>query len=249
MSVSTILGINEVGENQVDKYITINDAIAALERVSHARYVNSTASADPVELTDSQSTRYAFYEMQAKTGAFDLVFESEPHGNNAQRLFIVYNNTSYACTIKASTGSGATVVLQPGTKALLQQIHEDVTSVLMSSGVSPYDIGFFMSGKPGDNAVVMKFAVTRAFTMEDDFAGSYGDVGVNPASSAAFTVRKNSSTIGTITVATDGTFTFATAGSGVETFAPGDIIDILGPTPQDAALEDVTVMLAGARLI
>lgn len=249
MSISTILGINEVGENQVDKYITINDAISALERVAHARYVNDTVSDDPVELTDSQSTRYAFYEMQAKTGAFDLVFKSVPHGNNAQRLFIVFNNTPYPCTVRASTGAGSTVVLQPGTKALLQQLHEDVTTVFMGSGDVPYDIGFFMSGKPGDNAVLMKLAVTRAFTMADDFAGSYGDVGTNPAASAVFTVRKNSSPIGTITVATNGSFTFATAGTGVETFVPGDIIDILGPTPQDASLEDVSVMLAGTRLL
>lgn len=246
MTVSAILGFNQVGENQVDKYITINDALDALEQATNARYTNSVASAADVTLSDFQATRYALYVMTAKTGAFNLVFPSQVNTNNAQRVFYVYNNTAHACTVRASTGSGSTVVVSAGSRVMITQSYEDMTLLSVFNGFIPYDLGFFVSGTPADNGMVMKFVATRAFSFAEHFAGSTGHCGTNPTSTAVFNVRKNGSGVGTISIDTSGVFTFATSGGAVS-FAAGDRLDVLAPTPQDVSLADVSVTFAGAR--
>jgi hypothetical protein len=249
MSVSTILGINEVGENQTDKYITINDAIAALEQASNANFLDDEASAAAVEISEFQATRYALYEMQAKTGAFDLVFPSTPWGNNADRLFFVWNNTAQICTVKAATGAGTTAVISPNTRVLIKQTFEDMTMIFGFSGNAPYDFGFYFNGTPTDTMKIQKWIVPRAIVLQDDFAGARGHCDVNPASPAIFSVRKNGAEIGTITIDTLGAFTFATTGTGPETFAAGDRFEVVAPTPEVVGLENVSVSFTAERLI
>lgn len=247
MTTSTILGINEVGENQTDKYITINDAISALECAANDRHENSVASAAAVTISATEAVRHAVFYMAAKTGAFDLVFPSTLFGNNAKRLYVVWNASAHACTVKASTGAGTTVVVAAGGKALIAHNFEDMAAISSYVGSAPYDVGFYANGLPGDAATVMKFTAARAFTLADNFAGSVGHVTVNPSLSAAFDVKKNGGSIGTITVSTLGVVSFSTVGATPETFAIGDRIEVTAPTPQDATLADVSISFAGTR--
>jgi len=251
MSESPILAIPEIGPTQTNKYITHNDAIAALEAATNDIYTNSGVGAGPLILTEDQATSYFVYVVSGASGNFDLRFPSTINGNNAKRVFSVRNaDTADTCTVEATTGTGATVEVGPGESAVIYQNFEDLylLGFVEAAGTLPYDVGVYLPGKPDDAAEVLKIVAVRAFTLADDFAGSRGHVGTNPSATATFTVLKNGGSIGTIAVSTVGVFTFLTSGSTVESFAPGDRLSITAPTPQDATLADISIVLRGVRV-
>lgn len=250
MSTSLILGVTEIGESQNNKYVTINNAIAALEQAHNKSVSNSAAGAGPVAWTEAQATRNYVFRVSGGSANFNVTFPSQINSVNAVRVFAVINEDStYMATIKASTGTGADVALLPGESGTFFQTFEDIYPISkgQASSSPPYDVGLYIPGQPGDGVEVFKFVAVRAVEWPDDFAGSYGHVGTNPTSSAAFAVKKNGSSIGTITISTGGTFTFATTGAET-TLAAGDRLTIEAPTPQDATLADVGFNLAGARV-
>lgn len=250
MSTSLILGVTEIGESQNNKYVTINNAIAALEQAHNKSVLNSAAGAGPVAWTEAQATRNYVFRVSGGSANFNVTFPSQINSVNAVRVFAVINEDStYTATIKASSGTGADVDLLPGESGTFFQTFEDI--YLISKGQSasspPYDVGLYIPGQPGDGAEVFKFVAVRGVEWPDDFAGSYGHVGTNPASSAVFTIKKNGSTVGSISINTSGVFTFATTGAATSLVA-GDRLTIEAPTPQDANLADVGFNLAGARV-
>lgn len=94
----------------------------------------------------------------------------------------------------------------------------------------------------------------RAYTMADDFAGSYATAEVGATSDAVFTVYKATGTgafssIGTITFANGGSGgrqagTFATSGGAVS-MAAGDCLKVVAPATADATLVNVSIVFAG----
>ena len=90
--------------------------------------------------------------------------------------------------------------------------------------------------------------VTFAMLLADDFAGANADVRTNPASTAVFTVQRNGTTVGTVSISTSGVATFATTGAELS-LAAGDTISITPPASADAALKGVTISLAAQRVI
>lgn len=248
MSNSLYLGIPEIAENQSNKYITHNNAISFLEAASQKTLANNSLASGNWTLTETEFTRNGLFKASGLTGAQrDLVTPSTVGVTAVDRVFAVWNaDDDQNLRVKAA-GSGTTVTLAPGATAILKQISNDI--IILASVVSlfPYDIGFFVPGTPADNAVVAQFIAVRAFTLADDFAGSKGVVGTNPLATATFTVKKNGSSIGTIAISTGGVFTFATTGAGVS-MAIGDILTVVAPTPQDATLADVSVILNGTRV-
>lgn len=250
MSTTSLLNITEVGESQNNKYVTINNAFAALEQAANAALVNASVGAGPWAVTEAQVSRYAVFRASGGSAAFDVTLPSTVNAVNASRVvYFINEDTTYNATVKASTGAGASVEFLPGESGAIYQTYEDVYTV--SKGVAaanpPYDVGLYIPDKPADNDEVFKFVAVRAIEWPDDFAGSYGHVGTNPTASAVFTVKKNGSTIGSITIGTGGAFTFATTG-GATTLAAGDYLTIVSPTPQDSTLADVGFNLAGARV-
>jgi hypothetical protein len=248
MSASPILAIEEIAENQNNKYLTHNDAIAHLEATTNDIFTNASVGAGPVNLTESQATRYRVYVVSGGSAAFNLVFPATINGNNAKREFSVHNaDTTYSVTVKPSTGTGATVVIGPGETALIYQSYQDMYA--LSRGViagSPYDVGAFIPDKPEDGGEVCKFVAVRSVAFADDFAGAKGRCSVNPTSSAVFTISKNGAGIGSMTINTSGVFSFATTGGAVSLVA-GDYITLTAPTPQDATLADVAFTFKGTR--
>lgn len=251
MSFSSILNIPEIAQNQNNKYITHNNAISYLEQASNARLLKTVAGVADVTLTAAECTRYRYYKLSGGSGNHNLVFLGEIDllaVNNANREVIVENATIYVTTIK-SDAAGTTVTLQAGQKALVRQDHDDFTLILLYAGSTvPYDIGVSITGLPDDNVEVMKFVAVRTIDFADDFGGSRGHVGVNPTATSIFSVSKNGSAIGTISISTSGVFTFVTTGAGVNLVA-GDRIAIQSPTPQDATLANVAIILFGTRTV
>lgn len=251
MSTTSILGITEIGESQNNKYITINNAIVALEQAANRGLANASVGAGPWALTEAEATRYAVFRASGGSAAFNITMPSQINTINATRVFAVINeDTTYTATVKASTGAGATVDLLPGESGTFYQSYEDV--YLISKGQAgsspPYDVGLYIPGKPGDGAEVFKFVAVRPVEWPDDWAGSYGHIGVNPTDGAnVFTIKKNGSSIGSISISTGGVFTFATTGT-TTTLAAGDRLTIENQATADSTAADIGFNLAGARV-
>jgi hypothetical protein len=73
-----------------------------------------------------------------------------------------------------------------------------------------------------------------------DAVGSETWAGVDPDAEAVFDVRKNGVSVGSLDFAiASNTGVFSIASD--EDFAPGDRLELVAPSPQDAALADVSV--------
>ncbi len=101
--------------------------------------------------------------------------------------------------------------------------------------------GFFFTTPPSASQVLFLHSVTDKCTLADNFAGSVGDVGTNPASSFVMDVLVNGVAVGTITISTGGVFTFDTTGGAV-VLLPGDRLSVTAPATPGTA-ENVSVTL------
>jgi VCBS repeat-containing protein len=75
-------------------------------------------------------------------------------------------------------------------------------------------------------------------------AGSFGDIGTNPTAQFDMDVALEGASIGTISVATDGTFTFTTAGGTAKQIFAGERLEIVAPASADATAADIALTLA-----
>lgn len=115
-----------------------------------------------------------------------------------------------------------------------------------SSTPQPYDVTFAYAGAPPNATVLQLICFRLPVTMAGNFAGSVGHCGGNPTSTAVYTVYKNGSVIGSVTISTGGVFTFATTGGASVSFAAGNTLSVLTPAT-DATLSSVTMTFAGTR--
>lgn len=111
----------------------------------------------------------------------------------------------------------------------------------------PLYIGAALPGLPAAGQTVALLGLPVAGFFAANFTGSVGSVGTNPTATAVYTVKKNGSTIGTISISTGGVLTFATSGGTTQTFAANDRLSIIAPGPADATLADVEFILKGTR--
>ena len=75
-------------------------------------------------------------------------------------------------------------------------------------------------------------------------AGSFGDTGTNPTAQFDMDVTQDGASIGTISVGTDGTFTFTTEGGTAKQIAAGERLEIVAPASADATAADIALTLA-----
>lgn len=121
-----------------------------------------------------------------------------------------------------------------------------ISTTSASASSQPYDVTFAYAGAPPNATVLQLICFRLAVTMSGNLAGSTGHCGGNPTATAVYTVYKNGSAIGTVTISTSGGFTFATTPGAALSFAAGDTLSILTPTT-DATLSSVTMTFAGTR--
>lgn len=105
-------------------------------------------------------------------------------------------------------------------------------------------IPFFFTTAPTASEVLAIYVSAEAMTLADDFAGSSARVGTNPTSSFVLTVKKNGSSVGTITISTAGAIAFATTGTTVP-LAAGDYLTVEAPSTPDATIANVAINLKG----
>lgn len=144
--------------------------------------------------------------------------------------------------------NGAWVYLTPVEGWRVWVRDEDITVVYNGTAWQregrPVAIGTFSAEAPTTGMVLLDWLFVEPTTLFDDFAGSRASVGTNPAASFVIDVRKNGASVGTITISTGGTATFATTGGSVS-FAVGDLLTLVCPTTVDAAIARLRVTFKG----
>jgi len=101
----------------------------------------------------------------------------------------------------------------------------------------------FAPGVPANAAVIWQWVATRAMKIPSGTVGSQASAVVAPTASTVLTVKKNGTTIGTITYASvTGSFTGTWAGADT-TFVAGDLITVHNQATADATLAGITLAL------
>jgi hypothetical protein len=162
--------------------------------------------------------------------AFNLVVPTN------KKPYVVSNATAKTVTVKTPSGTGIDVA--PGDA---RAVRSDGTNVILEAE-NRSAIRFFVAGLPGNGALVYQEVFARKVTFPAALASSQAVFGTAATGAIAFTLKKNGSSIGTINIgagATVATFTFASA----VTFAPGDILTVIAPSPQDGTASDFSATL------
>lgn len=120
-----------------------------------------------------------------------------------------------------------------------QSISELVTTLTaLIDACKVYDQAGFYMGQPAAGLKVFSIAVVRSFTLPANCTGSVGKVGTVPHVTSTFTIKKNGSSIGTMTFPAN--VASATFTSTATSFVSGDILEVYAPATQDDDLEDVS---------
>lgn len=135
MATTPLLNIPQVSASQNNKETTINDAFVIFEGSTNASLTVDMTAGD-VALTTFQFTRYGRFKVENLPAAQKLTIPLDVGGgaNTAQRIFAVFNDSSYELTVGGATG--ATVAVSPGKGALLASDGTDVTYTTSSDGSS-----------------------------------------------------------------------------------------------------------------
>jgi hypothetical protein len=142
----------------------------------------------------------------------------------------------------------------PGHQLVFNDVGEATDGGISSASASIYHIVFQFVGLPDDGQIVGIFTMPAdldpaGVTFPDGFAASRGSVGGNPLADRTYTFTRVrggvSSSFCSMTVDTLGGFTFVATGD--TQLIGGDRLVETAPSPQDAALSDVSATLAGRR--
>lgn len=121
------------------------------------------------------------------------------------------------------------------------------TTALTNLGLY-YRFGFFFTTTPTSSEVLCLHVAPVAFTIPANFSSpnSVGNCATSPTSSFAIDVQRNGSTIGTITIGTGGSFTFATSSGTSKSITVGDVLKFVAPSSADATCANVAISIQGA---
>jgi hypothetical protein len=247
--MSNNLGLAQIAPAQSAKYATSNTADgqidAALTEVLSLEVDNTNAAT----LTDEQLRRHFFVDIDPDTtppdAAVTITVPAIKRG-----LFAVRNNTAQTATVTVSGQSLTAPEIAAGQAALLSCDGSDVRAEGSGSGggasVSlPYDFGFVKAVTPTSSEIIGKVVIPRDITLPADFSGAYGHVDTNPTATFDIDVTDDGSSIGTISIATDGTFTFITAGNTAKSVTAGSVIRFVAPASTDATVAGIAATLVG----
>jgi hypothetical protein len=99
-----------------------------------------------------------------------------------------------------------------------------------------YDLPVYMQGKPSAAEVYPIFNIVRDVKLPIGLVGSIFTIGINPTAPAVWTLKKNGTSIGTVTFDTSGIPTISFLNE--ITFAPLDQFTMTAPGSQDATAAD-----------
>lgn len=149
-------------------------------------------------------------------------------------------NTLTRTTVEASSNAGAAVSFAAGNKRVMLGAS--------AAYISYASFRFFITTTPeaSESLFIITPAQGEVILFGDDFAGSGAKVRTNPTSSFVLDVKKNGSSVGSITIATNGAVTFVTTGTTVS-LVYGDSLEIFAPAVADTTLANVAITLKGTH--
>ena len=116
--------------------------------------------------------------------------------------------------------------------------HDGVYAPVVHSHDIPYDLFASNFDVLSSSEVMLRLKSARAFQL---LGSGYGVAGTAPTASATFVISKNGTSIGTAVFGIGSTT--ATLSITPTSFAPGDVITIIGPSVADATLANVDFTL------
>lgn len=114
------------------------------------------------------------------------------------------------------------------------------------AGSTAFTIPICFTFTPSAGEKLMLLAFSENVTFPSNFGGSHGFVDVAPDADFVINIVKNGSIAGTITIGTDSSVVFSTAGLPLA-FVPGDRMTIQCQATEDATIADFGATLAGNR--
>jgi len=163
-----------------------------------------------------------------------------------ENVEIEYNGAAWV----ASAGSGGALLAANN----LSDVASPATA-RANLGVA-YRFGFFFSSVPTADETLGLHVAAEALTLPANFSGSFGKIGINPTGSFVITVYQNptftgllitgGTNIGTITISTGGSYTFATACGTSKSILQGEMLGFKGPTTPDATAACAAFTIEGA---
>ena len=247
--MSNNLNLSQVAAAQNQKEVTINDQAGQLDAALTEQFV-ADVSAGNVALTAPQYRRAIHIKATgAATAGRTVTLQA------IKKLSII-SNWSTTDSVDFALGT-ATITLDPAEDAAnptMAVVYTDGTAnglYAVSSGIGGggggalYDLGFFYSGgPPGSSELLFKWIATRDIDLQGNFVGAVGHIGTNPTAQFDMDVTLEGASIGTISIATNGTFTFTTTGGTAKSMAAGEVLTITAPASADATAADIALTLA-----
>ena len=234
------LAITHVASAQNQKEITINDAVDALDRaitdVMALDFAGGTTSLSAAQLRAAA----AFQPLAALSGPATLGLPQ------FRRVFVLINTDgSFPITVeRGDTG----IVVEPGETAVLICDGSPDGVFRAGSGTAVYDFGMLAHDTPGPAEVLGKVVLPRAILIPADLAGSVLHVDTSPDAAFEISMTVNGIVVATATIQTDGSTTFATAGTAPIAIAAGDVVRFLAPASTDASIAGIALTVAARRL-
>ncbi|RWA70451.1 MAG: hypothetical protein EOQ28_20815 [Mesorhizobium sp.] len=113
-----------------------------------------------------------------------------------------------------------------------------------------YDVPLSFPGTPTAGQLMGKLIMVRDVSFAANFSGSSGHVRTNPGAQFDIDVKDNGSSIGTISVATNGTFTFTTSSGTAKTVSAGHRLEFYAPSnsPAEATVANIAATLKGTAI-
>ena len=142
-------------------------------------------------------------------------------------------------TVEASSNGGAAVNFGAGNKRVLM----GASAAYLAARTRP--IPLFFTTTPTASEILLIYLATEDIAIAANFGGAATYVGTNPAASFVLTVKKNGSSIGTVTIATNGAVTLATSGGAAQSLTSGDRLTVEAPATPDSTVANVGITLKG----
>ena len=233
------LAVTHIAASQNQKEVTINDAVDALDKAGND-VVDIDCSAGNTNVAAADYRRHFLLRLTGSpAAAFTLTL---PDG---KRVTAIHNTTSRSATLRTTT-LGTTLALPAGKLLIVGSRGSELLALAASAIGGLYDMGLFVPGQPAATALVFQSAFPRAVTFPANLTGSTAQAATAASSAASFTLRRNGTNVGSVAFAAgSATGSFSLAG-GVS-FASGDLLELLAPSPQDATLADISFCLVGTR--
>jgi hypothetical protein len=158
-----------------------------------------------------------------------------------------------ATSVTLSAGAGATVrgtklvTSRPGERLIAKKTDTNTWYVFQADTGGLYNVSGYFVTVPTASEVLLNHIFSETVYFPDNFAGAVAHIETNPTASFVIDVQKNGSSIGSLTVSTGGAMTFATTGSGEETFNSGDRLRLLAPGTPDATAANMTWTFKGRK--